>query len=56
MFLQTGYSIITPDIVLLYLGDVVAEVPESVFGVTGGGERRYELTDRDLSFLNFLLG
>lgn len=37
----------------MFLGDVLAELPEPFLGVVGGGERRYELTERDLSFLNF---
>ena len=37
----------------MFLGEVFAELPEP-FGVVGGGERRYELTERDRSFLNFL--
>ena len=38
----------------MFLGEVLAELPEPFLGVVGGGERRYELTERDLSFLNFL--
>ena len=38
----------------MFLGEVLAELPELFFGVVGGGDRRYELTERDLSFLNFL--
>ena len=38
----------------MFLGEVLAELPEPFLGVVGGGDRRYELTERDLSFLNFL--
>ena len=38
----------------MFLGEVVAELPGPFFGVVGGGERRYELTESDRSFLNFL--
>ena len=38
----------------MFLGEVLAELPEPFFGVVGGGDRRYELTESDLSFLNLL--
>ena len=38
----------------MFLGEVLAELPEALLGVMGGGDRRYELTESDLSFLNFL--